>query len=146
LDPFVFIIVGGMGALIIALLLIGRFYPGSGAEVLDWKPTRSIETEVELELDDVQQMLEAQNERRRARGERERTIEEIEGQVAADLREQGRRREAYLTDQSGEDERRLDEQDLEQLLALKNERRRKRGEPELSVEQLRAQLEAERPG
>ena len=137
MDAFTIIVVGGMAALIIALLLIGQFYPGSGAEVLDWKPTRSLETEAELEIDDLAQMLEAQNERRRRRGLPDRTIEEVEQQVAADLREQTQR----LHD--AEAEREGAEEDLAQLLALSNERRRRRGEPPLSIEEFRAQLEAE---
>ena len=140
-----------MAALIIALLLIGRFYPGTGAEVLDGKPTRSVEAEAELELTDVDQMLEAQNERRRRRGEPDRTIEDFEGEVAAHLREQNRRREEYLTRQragtplSTADPSRPqdgeDHEDLEQMLALHNERRRQRGEPDLTIDELRAQLE-----
>jgi hypothetical protein len=51
---------------------------------LDWKPTRSPEVEAELELDDVDQMLEAQNERRRASGRPERTEEDISMQVQED--------------------------------------------------------------
>src|SRR5437764_7476972 len=85
----------GLVVLIGALLALGRFYPGSGADVLDWKPTRSLETEAELELDDVDQMLAAQNERRRRRGERERSLEEVELGVAAGLREQQDRLAAY---------------------------------------------------
>ena len=57
---FAFIVGGGI------LFALGRWYPGSGAEQVDWKPTRSPELEAELELDDVDQMLEAQNARRRA--------------------------------------------------------------------------------
>jgi hypothetical protein len=129
-----------MAALIVALLLIGQFYPGSGAEVLDWKPTRSLETEAELEIDDIAQMLEAQNERRRRRGLPDRTIEEVEEQVAADLREQTRRLRELGAARSA------DEEDLIDLLALANERRRRRSEPTLTLEEFRAQLEAERPG
>ena len=66
------------------LLLVGHFYPGSGADLLDWKPTRSYETEVKLEADDVQQMLEAQNEMRRRRGAPELTREELDQKVAED--------------------------------------------------------------
>ena len=66
------------------ILLVGHFYPGSGADLLDWKPTRSYETEVELEVDDVQQMLDAQNEMRRRRGAPELTPEELDRQVAED--------------------------------------------------------------
>jgi len=66
------------------ILLVGHFYPGSGADLLDWKPTRSYETEVELERDDVQQMLDAQNELRRRRGAPELTPEELNEKVAED--------------------------------------------------------------
>jgi hypothetical protein len=84
MDPFTFIVAGGMLALIVALLLLGKYYPGSGADVLDWKPTRSMETEVELELDDVEQMIEAQNERRRRTGRPLIEEDEFRRQVAAD--------------------------------------------------------------
>jgi ribosome-binding protein aMBF1 (putative translation factor) len=66
------------------LLALGRWYPGSGAEQVDWRPTRSPEVEAELELDDVDQMLEAQNARRRASGRPERTEEDISMQVQED--------------------------------------------------------------
>jgi hypothetical protein len=65
-------------------MAIGKWHPVSGAEVLDWKPTRSPEVEAELELDDVDQMLEAQNERRRATGRPERTEEDVNWQVLED--------------------------------------------------------------
>lgn len=62
----------GMVALIAAVLvLLARAYPGSGADLVDWKPTRSPEVEAELEIDDVRQMIEAQNEYRRRRGAEE---------------------------------------------------------------------------
>jgi hypothetical protein len=76
-----------VGFLLIVFLIfvaIGKYHPVSGVEVLDWKPTRSPEVEAELELDDVQQMLEAQNERRRADGRAERFEEDVEAQVQAD--------------------------------------------------------------
>ena len=66
------------------ILLVGHFYPGSGADLLDWKPTRSYETEVELERDDVQQMIDAQNEMRRRRGVPELTQDELNRKVAED--------------------------------------------------------------
>jgi hypothetical protein len=75
-------------------LALGRWYPGSGAEQVDWRPTRSPELEAELELDDIEQMLEAQNARRRASGRRELTEDDVRAQVAEDerLREELRRR------------------------------------------------------
>ena len=83
------------GILVVALifLAIGKWYPGSGADVVDWKPTRSYEDEMRLELEDVDQMLEAQNERRRRTGRRELTEEEIREQVAAEEEERKRAHE-----------------------------------------------------
>ena len=132
MDDFGLIVGAGMGVLLVALLLIGRFYPGSGADVLDWKPTRSIETEVELEMDDIEQMLEAQNERRRRRGEPERTEDDVRAQVAADLKEAERLRAEYIA-----------QEDIDQMLAVTNERRAARGEAALTVDELRAQLDAD---
>ena len=76
-----------LGFLLILFLVfvaIGKYHPTSGAEVLDWRPTRSPEVEAELELDDVEQMLEAQNERRRRDGREERSEEDVELQVRQD--------------------------------------------------------------
>ena len=72
--------------MVLAVLALGQWYPGSGAEQLDWKPTRSPELEAENEIDDVAQMLEAQNERRRRRGAPERTEEEIAEEVSREQR------------------------------------------------------------
>jgi hypothetical protein len=80
------------------LLLVGHFYPGSGAELLDWKPTRSYETEVELERDDIQQMLDAQNEMRRRRGAKELTRQELSEKVAEDQAHRLRGRGPFSAD------------------------------------------------
>jgi hypothetical protein len=87
---FGIIIFGFVGIMLLWALFLGRFYPGSGADQVQWRPTRSDEVEAELALDDVDQMLAAQNERRRARGLDERTLEEIEAEVAAAERELNR--------------------------------------------------------
>jgi hypothetical protein len=50
------------------LLLVGHYSNTSATELVDWRPTRSPEVEAQNELDDVRQMLEAQNEMRRRRG------------------------------------------------------------------------------
>jgi hypothetical protein len=68
------------------LLVVGHFYPGSSAGLVDWFPTRSPEVEVQNEIDDVRQMLEAQNEMRRRRGAPEMTEEELHRGVAEDER------------------------------------------------------------
>ena len=67
---------GGVLLLLGAVVLLGIFYPGSGAEQLGWKTPRAHEdAERSLDQEDLAQMLEAANRRRRARGERELTIE-----------------------------------------------------------------------
>jgi len=68
---FVLLTIGMLAAIIGVLLLIGHFYQGSSADLVDWKPTRSPEVEAQNEIDDVRQMLEAQNEMRRRRGAEE---------------------------------------------------------------------------
>ena len=98
MDPFSIIVAGGLGLLVVVFLLIGFFYPGSGAEVLDWKPTRSPELEAENELDDVSQMIAAQNEMRRRRGAPERSEEDVKETVAQDKAEFDARAAAYAAE------------------------------------------------
>jgi hypothetical protein len=83
-DLFALVILGGVAVLFLAFYALGRLYPGSGAEQLDWRPTRSPELEAANELDDLDQMREALNARRRARGERELTEQDFHDRVAED--------------------------------------------------------------
>ena len=84
MDTFPIIVVGGLLIIVGLLVLLARLYPGTGADLLDWGPTRSYEHEVELEMQDVEQMLEAQNAYRRKRGEREITEDEFRDGVVRD--------------------------------------------------------------
>jgi hypothetical protein len=71
-------VVLGLPLLMLAIALVaGYLHRDENAELLDWKPTRSPEREVELELSDIDQMLAAQNRHRRRRGAAERTLEEV---------------------------------------------------------------------
>jgi hypothetical protein len=82
-------VLGTLGILLFivaALLIVGRFYPGSGAELVHWEPTRSPAVEAQNEIDDVRQMLEAQNEMRRRRGAPELTEADVEASAAEDER------------------------------------------------------------
>src|SRR5918999_5327313 len=83
-DEFALFVLFGFVVAVGVFLALGKWYPGSGAEQVDWRPTRSPEVEAELELDDVDQMIEAQNRRRRASGRREITEDDVRAQVAAD--------------------------------------------------------------
>jgi hypothetical protein len=65
-------------------MLIGHFYQGSTADLVDWKPTRSPQVEAQNEIDDVRQMLEAQNEMRRRRG----ATEIDEGKLRVEVEEE----------------------------------------------------------
>ena len=66
------------------IVVVGHVYPGDDAELLDWFPTRSPSVEVQNELDDVRQMLEAQNEMRRRRGAPELTEADVAARVRDD--------------------------------------------------------------
>jgi hypothetical protein len=68
------------------VVVVGHLYPGDDAELIDWFPTRSPAVEVQNEIDDVRQMLEAQNEMRRRRGAQELTEADIEARVIEDER------------------------------------------------------------
>ena len=85
-DEFGLFVFGSILLVVAIFLLIGKFYPGSGAEQVDWKPTRSYEDEVRLELEDVDQMIEAQNERRRASGRPEISEDQIRAEVEEEER------------------------------------------------------------
>ena len=99
MDEFAVFVFGALVVVVLILLALGRWYPGSGAEQVDWRPTRSPELEAELEAQDIDEMLEAQNERRRASGRPELTEQGMRERVAADERwrreqSESRRRES----------------------------------------------------
>jgi hypothetical protein len=134
-DPFAVIMLGIVGAMLVSLVLLGLFHPRSGAQTLDWKPTRSAEAEIQNEIDDLDQMLEAANERRRRRGAPELTEEGIRASVGADLADTIKRREEHLA-----------ELEVVQMLDVKNARRRAKGLPEITVEEYRARILGEQKG
>jgi len=111
LDTFSLIVAGGLAALVVVFLLIGFFYPGSGADVLDWKPTRSPELEAENEIDDVAQMIAAQNEMRRRRGAPERTEAQVKAAVEADKADLAARAGRYAEERRGSG-RPMDKRDI----------------------------------
>ena len=141
MDPLVLIMTVVVGGLLLWVIFLGLYHPRSGADVLDWRPTRSPELEAQNEVDDLDQMLEAANARRRARGEPELTEEELESRVLEDRRDQHALRQAYLAAQADESEEAV-EADVRQMLERVNEGRRRRGEPELTLEEYRAQIES----
>jgi hypothetical protein len=93
-DAFTVVFGGTLAFFAIAVLLLGVFSKRSPRDYLDWKPTRSPEAQAQDELDDVAQMIEAQNELKRRRGAPEITEEEIEARVREDREERRRWRES----------------------------------------------------
>jgi hypothetical protein len=95
MDEFGVFVFGALAVVLLIFLAIGRWYPGSGAEQVDWRPTRSPEVEAELELEDLDQMIEAQNGRRRASGRAEITEASVRARVAEEERRLGRGRHGH---------------------------------------------------
>lgn len=95
---FFLVTIGMVAFIVLVLVLLARSYPGSGADLLDWKPARDYETEFKLEEDDVQQMIAAQNRYRRKRGADELTERDAERMAREDqrVRERGRMDEESL--------------------------------------------------
>ena len=142
MDPLVLIMTVVIGGLLVWLIFLGLYHPRSGADVLQWRPTRSPELEAQNEVDDLDQMLQAANDRRRARGEAELTEEMLQARVLEDRREQNEMRAAYLAANDDESEGNV-AADIAQMLARVNEGRRRRGEPEWSLAEYRARLDVD---
>ena len=80
---FVFLSLGLLAFLIAVLVIVGHFYKGSSADLVDWYPTRSPQVEPENEIDDVRQMIEAQNAMRARRGAEQLDEAALRREVAA---------------------------------------------------------------
>jgi hypothetical protein len=144
-DPLVLIMTVLVGGLLVWVVFLGLYHPRSGADVLDWRPTRSPELEAQNEVDDLDQMLDAANERRRARGEAELTEETMQARVLEDRREQHQIRERYLAESAEESDADV-AADIEQMLERVNAGRRRRGERELTAAEYRARIEGDATG
>lgn len=130
MDPFALVLLGGLVALILWIWLLGKYYPGSGLEQLGLKSAREItETREALDAEDLNQMLAASNARRRARGEKELTVGDLEMRVMEDFGEMRRRRSELAA-----------ERELDELLEATNARRRARGLPERTREDARREF------
>ena len=94
MDTFTLVSTVLVGALIVTVVLLGVFSKRSALDILDWKPTRSPRVEAENEVDDIEQMVAAQNELRRRRGLPDRDEDEIAASVRRhreELADQARR-------------------------------------------------------
>lgn len=129
MDPFAIILVAGFAALVIWIIVLGKF-SGRGTEPLGWRSPREVtESREALEFEDLEQMLAAHNARRRRRGEEAVTVDELELKVLRERGEQERIREKYLANL-----------ELDELLEATNARRRARGLPERTREEARREF------
>jgi hypothetical protein len=94
-DAFTVLFGGMLGFFIVMVLLLGLFSKRSALDILDWKPTRSPEVEAQNDIDDVQQMIDAQNDIRRRRGLPERDEEQIAAEVRRAREELAEQRRRY---------------------------------------------------
>ena len=94
MDVFTVVFGGLLLFFLVTVLLLGVFSKRSARDYLDWKPTRSPEVEAQNELDDVEQMIAAQNELKRRRGAPEISEQEIERRVREERDELRRWRES----------------------------------------------------
>src|SRR5215212_877377 len=88
-----------MVVLILWVIALGVWHPKTGADVLQWKPTRSPEVEAQNDVDDVAQMIAAQNELRARHGKGARSEEQLEAEVRRHQRELSDYADAYWSDQ-----------------------------------------------
>jgi len=129
-DSFALVLLAGLAILVFWVWFLGRANQNRGMEQFGLRSARQItEEREELEAEDLAQMLEAHNERRRRRGEADVTVADLERRVMQDFHEQRRRREEYLADR-----------ELDELLEATNARRRARGLPERTREEVQREF------
>ncbi len=73
---------GGVAVVAVVLVLLARMHPGSGADLLDWDPSKRFEARYAAEFEDAEQMLEMHNQRRRRSGLPEQTEDEFREEVS----------------------------------------------------------------
>jgi hypothetical protein len=87
MDAFIPLTLGLLVLLVLVMVGLARAFNGTGVDqILDWKPTRDYETEIELEQDDVSQMIEAQNAMRRRKGKEEISLTDVHKAAEEDER------------------------------------------------------------
>jgi hypothetical protein len=100
---FIALTLGLLVLLFVIMVVLARAFQGhSVADLIDWKPTRSPEVEAQNEVDDVRQMIEAQNVLRRKRGAKEITEADVARQARDDQAIRARGRGPFAQDVDGE--------------------------------------------
>jgi hypothetical protein len=92
---FVLGTVGLLLFLAVVLVFVAHLSQRRDVELVDWKPTRSPEVEVQNEIDDIRQMVDAQNEMRRRRGAPDLDEERLRAEVEREEIERLRRGDPF---------------------------------------------------
>lgn len=132
MDPFAVVLVGALIALVLFVVLVGRYSGDANMDRLGMRSSTDItEAQSALEAEDLAQMVEARNARRRARGETEVSADDYEMQVMSDIHAQRKRDQEYIDQRRSKSEA---DRELDELLEATNARRRARGLPERTRE------------
>jgi hypothetical protein len=128
------VLIVGVVGLIVWVAISPRYSPRGGLDALGLRSGPEItERRAALEAEDLEQMMEARNARRRARGEAEISAEDYEMQLMADINAQRKRDQETLQQAQNKAEA---EREIAEMLEATNARRRARGLPERTREDL----------
>jgi hypothetical protein len=132
-DAFTLVILVGLVVIVLFVYALGKANENTPLNNFGLRSAQEItESKEALEAEDLEQMLEAHNARRRARGQREMSVEDIEMQVVQSRNEMERARESVMADR-----------ELDELLEATNARRRARGLPERTREEVKREFGVE---
>src|ERR1700752_3001757 len=97
MDVVAIVLIVGVVALVLWVAFSPRYSSRAGLDALGLRSgTEIVERRAALEADDLEQMIEARNARRRARGEPEISAEDYEMQLMADINQQRKRDQQTL--------------------------------------------------
>ena len=85
-------------SMVFIIVFVAHVSQRRDVELVDWKPTRSPEVEAQNEIDDVRQMVEAQNEMRRRRGAPELDEDRLRADVEVEEVERLQRGDPFQSD------------------------------------------------
>ncbi len=84
--------------LIFILVFVAHVSQRRDVDLVDWRPTRSPEVEAQNEIDDIRQMVDAQNEMRRRRGAPDLDEHRLRAEVEEEELERLRRGDTFQSD------------------------------------------------
>ncbi len=130
MSAFAIVVLIGLVFVVVFVLALGKANEGSSLDQFGLRSAREItESKEALDAEDLEQMMAAHNARRRARGEAEVSVEQIEMQVVRDRNEMSRSRDELMADR-----------ELDELLEATNARRRAKGLPERTRDEVKREF------